>query len=84
VGGYAQDATLQARAWTFDPGAIGVPVSVLHGQADAIVPVAHARHTADLVPTASLRIWPEHGHLTIASEIPSLAATLVSGLRPPA
>jgi pimeloyl-ACP methyl ester carboxylesterase len=84
VAGYAHDATLQARAWTFDPGAIGVPVSVLHGQADEIVPVAHARHTADVVPTASLRIWPEHGHLTIASEIPSLAATLVSGLRPPA
>jgi pimeloyl-ACP methyl ester carboxylesterase len=83
VAGYAQDATLQARAWTFDPGAISVPVSVLHGEADEIVPVAHARHTADVIPTANLRIWPEHGHLTIPSEVPSLAATLVGGLRPP-
>jgi pimeloyl-ACP methyl ester carboxylesterase len=81
VAGYAQDATLQARAWPFDPGAIRVPVSVLHGEADDVVPVAHARHTAELIPTASLRIWPDHGHVTIASEIPSLAATLVGGLR---
>jgi pimeloyl-ACP methyl ester carboxylesterase len=83
VAGYAQDATLQAQAWAFDPGAISVPVSILHGEADDFVPVTHARHTAELIPTASLRIWPEHGHLTISSEIPSLAATLVGGLRPP-
>lgn len=78
VGGYAQDVTVQGSPWTFDPGAVVVPVRVLHGEADTIVPVAHGRHTAEVVARASLVTWPEHGHLSIATEVPRLAADLVS------
>jgi pimeloyl-ACP methyl ester carboxylesterase len=52
VGGYAQDITLQGKPWSFDTGVIGAPVWILHGEADTMVPVAHARHTAERIPTA--------------------------------
>lgn len=81
VSGYAQDVLLQGRAWPFDPAAIVAPVWVLHGEADTFVPVAHAHHTADVVPGARLVTRPGHGHISILAEIPRLAADLVAPLR---
>src|SRR5512140_2213427 len=76
VGGFAQDITLQGRPWPFDPSVISAPTRVLHGQADTFVPMAHGRHTADVIPTASLVAFPDHGHLSIITEIPQLSADL--------
>jgi pimeloyl-ACP methyl ester carboxylesterase len=52
VRGYAQDILLQAEPWAFDTNAIAAPVWILHGEADTLVPVAHARHTAEMIPRA--------------------------------
>lgn len=38
----------------YDVATVRCPVVVLHGEADTIVPVAHARHTAAIVPGATL------------------------------
>jgi pimeloyl-ACP methyl ester carboxylesterase len=81
VGGYAQDAVVQGRPWSFDVGAIVVPVWVLHGKADTLVPVAHARHTAETIPGARLLTRPDHGHISILTEIPQLTTDLVASLR---
>ena len=81
VGGFAQDITVQGRPWSFDPGAIATPVNVLHGEADTLVPISHGRHTAELIPTAKLTTWPDHGHLSMIAEIPRLAADLVAPMR---
>jgi pimeloyl-ACP methyl ester carboxylesterase len=81
VAGYAQDITVQARAWTFDPAAVTAPVRVLHGQADTLCPIAHGRHTAEIIPTAQLVTWPDHGHLSILADIPQLCADLAAPLR---
>jgi pimeloyl-ACP methyl ester carboxylesterase len=81
VGGYAQDIVVQGRPWSLDTGAIVAPVWVLHGEADTLVPVAHARHTAELVPKARLATRPDQGHISILTEIPHLAAELVASLR---
>ncbi|HEY6778657.1 MAG TPA: alpha/beta hydrolase [Thermoleophilaceae bacterium] len=81
VGGYAQDITLQGRPWSFDTAAIVAPVWILHGEADTVVPVAHGRHTAELIPTAKLLTWPDEGHISIFTKIPELAADLVASLR---
>ena len=78
VGGLAQDVTIQGRGWSFDPAAISVPVAVLHGEADTLVPIAHGRHTAEVIPTATLSTFPAHGHLSIMNEIPRLAAQLAT------
>jgi pimeloyl-ACP methyl ester carboxylesterase len=54
-----------------------VPVDVVHGELDTLVPIAHSRHTAELVPGSTLRLLPGHGHLTILSELPMTASALM-------
>ena len=81
VRGYAQDILLQPEPWAFDTNAIAAPVWILHGEADTLVPVAHARHTAEMIPRARLLTLPDHGHISIIGEIPSLTTGLVSPLR---
>jgi pimeloyl-ACP methyl ester carboxylesterase len=81
VGGYAQDLVVQGRDWSFDPGAITAPVLILHGEADTLVPLAHPRHTAEMIKTARLLTRPEQGHISLLLELPGLAAELVAPLR---
>lgn len=79
IAGYAQDVHVQGRPWPFDPGRICAPVVVVHGALDTLVPVAHSRRTAALVPGSSFREYPGHGHLTILSELPGIASALAFG-----
>jgi pimeloyl-ACP methyl ester carboxylesterase len=80
VGGFAQDITVQGMRWSFDPGVIVAPVYVLHGEADTLVPVAHGLHTAQIIPGAKLKTWRDHGHVSMFTEVPALAADLVAPL----
>jgi pimeloyl-ACP methyl ester carboxylesterase len=75
--GYAQDVYLEGRGWPFDPARISVPVDVLHGESDTLVPIAHSRHTAELIPGSRFRTFPGHGHLTMISELPTAASALL-------
>ena len=81
TGGFAQDLTIEGRRWAFDPGVIVCPVRVLHGEADTLVPIAHSRHTAELIPGATLEILPGHGHLSMFNELPRVCADLAEALR---
>ncbi|MGW5877066.1 alpha/beta fold hydrolase [Nocardiopsis terrae] len=76
VGGYTQDSWVQGRPWAFDPAAVGSPFLVVHGSEDTVVPMAHSRHTADLVPGAELRVLSGHGHVTVLWELPGLLSEL--------
>lgn len=80
VGGYAQDIFVQGQAWPFDPHAITAPTIVAHGELDTIVPIAHSRHTAELIPESSFRMLPAHGHITISVELPGLCEELNQSL----
>lgn len=84
IAGYAQDAHVQGRPWPFDPAAISAPTRILHGALDRAVPVAHSRHTAGRIGGSELRILPGHGHMTILSELPVVAAELRGPLARPA
>jgi pimeloyl-ACP methyl ester carboxylesterase len=77
IAGYAQDVYLEGRGWPFDPRRIRVPIEVVHGDQDVLVPLAHSRHTAELIPGARLRVLPGHGHLTTLAELPALAAEVL-------
>lgn len=77
VAGYAQDVFVQGRPWPFDPGVIAAPVRVFHGEADTVLPEAHSRHTAELIPGSALRILTGHGHFTILGELPAMASALM-------
>jgi pimeloyl-ACP methyl ester carboxylesterase len=75
--GYAHDIVVQGRPWPFDPGVIAVPFQVIHGDSDLVVPLAHSRHNAELIPGSNLRVLPRHGHFTILAELPHVAASLL-------
>jgi pimeloyl-ACP methyl ester carboxylesterase len=81
VVGYAHDIVVQGRPWSFDPATIDTRTIVVHGAEDRLVPLAHSRHTADLIPGAELRIIAGRGHLSLTEELPSLAAEVVAPLR---
>ena len=76
VEGYTDDRIADGVGWgSFDLARIACPVSVIHGGSDTIVPVAHAHHTAAIVPGAKLRVFEELGHFSIIAQVmPALDA----------
>jgi pimeloyl-ACP methyl ester carboxylesterase len=80
VAGYAQDIFIQGRPWPFDPGVIGTPVHVVHGELDTLLPLVHSRHTSEIIPGSNLRVLPGHGHFTILGELPTIASAMVRSL----
>lgn len=75
--GYAQDVFIQGHPWSFDPSRITTPVQVMHGAADNLVPLAHSRHTAEVIPGAVLKVLPGHGHFAILGELPETLTAIV-------
>ena len=68
--GYADDRIADGGGWTsFDVSAIRCPVIVLHGADDVIAEVVHARHNAEIVPGAELRLLDGVGHFSIQDHI---------------
>jgi pimeloyl-ACP methyl ester carboxylesterase len=57
------DGILFTRHWGFAPGDLAVPVTWWHGDADNIVPLAHAEHFVPRIPGAELRTRPGESHL---------------------
>lgn len=77
VGGLAADLTVQGRPWPFDPASITAATVVLHGEQDPYVPVAHGRHTAEVIPGAKFVLLPGQGHVSLLRELPQLCADLL-------
>lgn len=53
------------RPWGFPLAAVTAPVLLLHGAADRMVPSVHAARLAAQLPTATLRVVPAAGHITV-------------------
>ncbi|MDT0445146.1 alpha/beta fold hydrolase [Streptomyces johnsoniae] len=51
--------------WGFDPAGVRVPVLLLHGERDRMVPAAHSRWLADHCRGAELWQYPEDGHISV-------------------
>ena len=84
--GYADDRIADGpqHGWeSFDVAAVRCPVTILHGTADTVVPVAHAHHTAELIPQAELRTVDGLGHFSIAREALPTLVELLARVSPP-
>jgi pimeloyl-ACP methyl ester carboxylesterase len=81
VAGYAQDIVVQGRPWPFDPHRIVAPFEIVHGELDISIPLAHSRHTSQLIPGSTFRVLPGHGHLTTISDLPAMASALARSPR---
>jgi pimeloyl-ACP methyl ester carboxylesterase len=78
VQGYTDDRIADGPGWiTFDVAGITCPVTVLHGRADTVVPIAHAYHTAEIVPGATLRVVDDLGHFSITEHVVPAALDLL-------
>jgi pimeloyl-ACP methyl ester carboxylesterase len=79
VAGYVDDRLADASGWdSFEVANITCPVTVLHGSSDGLVPVANARHTAAIVPGATLRIVDDLGHFSILTKVVDVTSDLLT------
>jgi pimeloyl-ACP methyl ester carboxylesterase len=62
-GAAVHDAALFGRPWGFELADINVPVFWWHGDADNIVPLAHAEHSVALLQACELEVRPAESHL---------------------
>ena len=80
----AQHACIKAFSetdFTEDLKAIEVPVAVLHGEDDQIVPVVNARNTAGLVKRATLKTYPGLPHGMCTTHADRLNADLLDFIK---
>ena len=61
--------------WGFPLGDVTAPVELWQGDADVLVPMAHAEDLAAVVPGATLRRCPGEGHLVMATHATELLTT---------
>jgi pimeloyl-ACP methyl ester carboxylesterase len=63
--GAVHDIGLDARPWDVDLAAIQTPVGIWHGHEDTLVPLAQGKALARAIPTATARLLPEEGHISL-------------------
>ena len=79
--GLAEDTLAAVRSWGFGPDAIRVPVLIMHGTNDKMVPCAHGEWLAARCPAAELRTVPDAGHITVLDSAPEAVAWLAARVR---
>ena len=62
-GAVAHDAALFGRPWGFELDEVDAPVFWWHGDADNLVPLAHAEHSVTLLRASRLDVRPTESHL---------------------
>lgn len=67
IEGMVDDDLAIVAPWGFEPAEITVPVLLLHGDSDRIVPSSHAGWLADRIAGAHLRVQPGEGHISVLS-----------------
>jgi pimeloyl-ACP methyl ester carboxylesterase len=64
-GGLIADDLAYVTPWGFDPAEIIAPALFLHGGRDRLVPSSHSEWLAARCPSATLRLSPDDGHVSI-------------------
>ena len=79
--GFLEDTLAGAQPWRFRPDAIRVPVLIMHGAKDKMVPCAHGGWLAARCPAAESRIVPDAGHITVLDSAPEALTWLAARVR---
>jgi pimeloyl-ACP methyl ester carboxylesterase len=68
----------QVVPWGFDVAAVGVPVTLVYGDADAVLTPDHGRWYADQLVDAEVRVVPG-GHLVVVTEWSAILDAVLTG-----
>jgi pimeloyl-ACP methyl ester carboxylesterase len=78
IEGWWEDSVALLKPWGFSPETIEVPVMILHGRQDHMVPVGHGEWLARRIPTADSHLTDGDGHLTLLqNRVPAVHAWLL-------
>lgn len=76
--GWLDDDLALTTAWGFTPDASRVPVLLMQGEQDLMVPFGHGRWLAAALPQAEAVLSADHGHLTLLEDISRVHAWLLA------
>ena len=60
---------------------LAVPTLVVHGDRDPLFPIEHARHLAQVIPGAQLKVMDGMGHDLPPGHVPEMADAMVAHFR---
>ncbi len=68
--GVVDDDVALAGPWGVSPADVRVPVLLVHGGLDRVVPPSHGRRLLELLPDAQLWLRPRDGHVSVLRALP--------------
>ena len=68
--GIVDDDVAFAHPWGFDPASITVPVLLVHGSLDRVVPPQHSAWLLEHLPAAELWTRPRDSHVSVLEALP--------------
>lgn len=75
--GFVRDNLSWLGAWDFDLASVTVPVRLVHGEGDRMVPAAHGEWLHERLPNSELRVVPGgHGRATFGGAVDTFAEDL--------
>jgi pimeloyl-ACP methyl ester carboxylesterase len=78
IDGWLDDDLAFVRAWGFEPDRIGVPVLVVQGAHDLMVPFGHGKWLAATIPACTVRLSETDGHLSLIRAIDQVHGWLMA------
>jgi pimeloyl-ACP methyl ester carboxylesterase len=76
--GWLDDDIAFVSPWAFDVSSIAVPLLIMQGDQDLMVPFAHGQWLGAALPSATLWLMAGEGHLSLEAKVPDVHEWLIA------